>query len=203
VKLHLEGHQTLVFNAHGARVLADGLYLSEQPGNVNPAVDGVTRPAPDPTIHRSAFGWQRTRGSGERPIYAGWGGAQPDSAPYGEALRINGRKIETGIGVLANSRLEVRNQGYRRFTATVGVNDSARDDGHPVTFTVYGDGKALATSRALKWGEEGQQISVDVSGVKIIELVARAAVDDAATLPVTWAEAALLSASGVTKMSRD
>lgn len=193
VRLHLDGHQTLMFRAHGARILADGLYLSEQPGNVNPAVDGVMQPAPDPTIHRSAFGWQGTRGSGERPIYAGWGGAQPDSAPYGEALRISGRKFETGIGVLANSRLEVRNQGYRRFTAIVGVNDSARDNRHAVTFTVYGDGRALASSQPLKWGNDGQQIAVDVSGVKIIELVARAATDDPATLAVTWAEAALLS----------
>ncbi len=196
VRLHLEGHQTLVLKARGTRVLADGLYLSEQPGNVNPAVDGVMRPAPDPTIHRSALGWQGTRGSGERPIYAGWGGAQPDSAPYGEALRIGGKKFETGLGILANSRLEVRNQGYRRFTATVGVNDSARDDRHGVTFTVYGDGKVLATSRPLKWGQEGQRISVDVSRVKIIELVARAAIDDPASLPVTWAEAALLFDAG-------
>jgi alpha-galactosidase len=193
LKLRLEGHQTLIFKARGARVLADGLYLSEQPGNVNPAVDGVMQPAPDPTIHRSAFGWQGTRGSGERPIYAGWGGAQPDSAPYGEALRISGKKFETGIGVLANSRLEVRNQGYRRFTAIVGVNDSARDNRHAVTFTVYGDGRVLATSQPLKWGNDGQQITVDVSAVKIIELVARAATDDPATLPVTWGEAALLS----------
>lgn len=203
VRLHLEGHQTLLFKARGVRVLADGLYLSEQPGNVNPAVDGVMRPAPDPTIHRSAFGWQGTRGGGERPIYAGWGGAQPDSAPYGEALRISGKKFETGIGVLANSRLEVRNQGYRRFTATVGVNDSARDDRPAATFTVYGDGKVLATSRPLKWGEEGQRISVDVSGVNIIELVARAAIDDSVTLPVTWAEAALLSGSAPADVSQD
>jgi alpha-galactosidase len=202
-RLHLEAHQTLVFKARGARVLADGLYLSEQPGSVNPAIDGVVTPVPDPTIHRSAFGWHGTRSSGERPIYSGWGGAQADSAPYGEALRINGKRFETGIGVLANSRLEVRNQGYRRFTATVGVNDSARVDGHAVTFTVYGDGKVLATSRQLKWGNDGQQISVDVSGVKIIELVARAAVDDPATLPVTWAEAALLSGSGAAVSSHE
>ncbi|MDY6948379.1 MAG: NPCBM/NEW2 domain-containing protein, partial [Pseudomonadota bacterium] len=31
-----------------------------------------------------------------------------------------------------------------------------------VTFRVYGDGKALATSRALQWGSAGQQLSVDV-----------------------------------------
>lgn len=191
VKLRLQPHQTLVFKARGPRLLADGLYLSEQPGNVNPAVDGVVHPAPDPTIHRSAFSWQGTRGSGERPIYAGWGGALPDSAPYGEALRINGKKFEAGVGVLANSRLEVRNQGYGRFTATVGVNDSARDSRHAATFTVYGDGKVLVVSRPLKWGAAGQQIVVDVSGVKIIELVARAPTDDPATLPVTWGEAAL------------
>lgn len=193
VKLHLEGHQTLIFKAHGTRILPDGLYLSEQPGNVNPAVDGVVQPAPDPTIHRSAFGWQKTRGSGERPIYSGWGGALPDSAPYGEALRINGRKFETGIGVLANSRLEVRNQGYRRFTTIVGVNDSARNNRQPATFTVYGDGKALATSRPLKWGEDGQPLTVDIASVKLIELVVRTAADDPTTLPVTWAEAALLA----------
>ena len=86
----------------------------------------------------------------------------------------------------------MRNQGYRRFTATIGVNDSARNSRDAVTFTVYGDGKALATSQPLKWGSDGQQITVDVSNVKIIELVARAATDDAATLPVTWGEAALL-----------
>lgn len=202
VKLHLEAHQTLVFKARGARVLADGLYLSEQPGNVNPAVDGVRWPAPDPTIHRSAFGWQGTRSSGERPIYAGWGGAQPDSAPYGEALRIAGKRFETGVGVLANSRLEVRNQGYRRFTAIVGVNDSARAERPAAVFTVYGDGKELATSGPLKWGEAGQQLSVDVSGVKIIELVARAEIEDPADLPVTWAEAALLSDPAAAKASQ-
>ncbi|MDF0489572.1 NPCBM/NEW2 domain-containing protein [Sphingomonas sp. H39-1-10] len=191
-KLHLEPHQTLMFKAKGARILADGLYLSEQPGNVNPAVDGVVAPAPDPTIHRSATGWQGTKGSGERPIYAGWGGAQADSAPYGEALRIAGKTFDTGVGVLANSRLEVRNQNYRRFVATVGVNDSARNRA-AVTFTVYGDGKPLATSKPLAWGDAGQQLTADVSGVKIVELVARSAVADPATLPVTWGEAALLS----------
>ncbi|WP_242151484.1 NPCBM/NEW2 domain-containing protein [Sphingomonas sp. BAUL-RG-20F-R05-02] len=193
VKLHLDGHQTLLFRAHGTHGLDNGLYLSEQPGNVNPAVDGVVQPVPDPTIHRSASGWQGTRGSGERPIYAGWGGAQPDSAPYGEALEIDGKLFATGIGVLANSRLEVRNAGYRRFTATVGVNDSARDTDRAATFTVYGDGKPLATSRAVKWGQAGQPITADVTGVKIIELVARADTAGAAALPVTWADAALLT----------
>lgn len=191
-KLRIGGHETLLFKAEGKRVLMDGLYLSEQPGNVNPAVDGVVDPVPDPTIHRSATGWQGTRGSGEGPIYAGWGGAQADRAPYGEALSIKGTHFATGVGVLANSRLEVRNQGYRRFTAKVGVDDSARDTKRTATFAVYGDGKLLATSRAMKWGEAGQEIAADVAGVRIIELVTRSNGGDDVPMPITWAEAALL-----------
>ncbi|HEY9108928.1 MAG TPA: NPCBM/NEW2 domain-containing protein, partial [Roseateles sp.] len=191
LKLKLAGHQTLVFRARGTRLLPDGLYLSEQPGNVNPAVDGVVQPMPDPTLHRSAAGWQGTSDSGERPIYAGWGGVQADTAPYGEALAVNGRHFGTGVGALANSRLEVRNTGYRRFAATVGVNDSARDQKAPATFLVYGDGKLLATSRALKWGDAAERLSVDVGGIKLIELVVRTR--EGIELPVTWGEAALLA----------
>ncbi len=191
-KLKIQGHQTLLFRANGTRALTDGLYLSEQPGNVNPAVDGVVEPMPDPTIHRSATGWQGTRGTGEGPIYAGWGGAQADRAPYGEVLAIKGARFDTGVGVLANSRLEVRNQGYRRFTAVVGINDSARDTKRAATFAVYGDGKLLATSRALKWGDPGQLISADVTGVRIVELVTRANGSNAAPLPTSWADAALM-----------
>ena len=52
-----------------------------------------------------------------------------------------------GVGALAKSRLEVRNnQGAQRFIATVGVDDSATDKTHAVTLAVYGDGKLLALS---------------------------------------------------------
>jgi hypothetical protein len=106
-------------------------------------------------------------------------------------IQIAGRTWQSGIGILANSRLEVRNAGYRHFAAQVGVDDSATDKGHAVTFTVYGDGKRLAQSRALRWGEAAQQLEVDVTGVKLIELVARSRGADNAALPVAWADAAL------------
>ena len=107
-------------------------------------------------------------------------------------LAIKGARFDTGVGVLANSRLEVRNRGYRRFTAVVGVNDSARDTKRAATFAVYGDGKLLATSRALKWGDPGQPISADVTGVRIVELVTRANGSNDAPLPTTWVETAFL-----------
>jgi hypothetical protein len=192
-KLHVEPRETRIFRAHGTRALAQGLYLSEQPGSVNPAVDGVTRPRVDPTIYRSSFGWTGTKGPGERPMYAGWGGARADSTPYGQVLQIGGTLFTTGIGILANSRLEVRNHDYRSLTTKVGVDDSAHDRTHAVTFMVYGDGKLLAKSKALRWGQPAQALTANVAGVKVIELVARSAGADNEQLPVTWGDAALLS----------
>lgn len=191
-KLRVKPRETLVFRAHGTRALQGGYYLSEQPGSVNPAVDGVVYPTPDPSIFRTAAGWGGTSGAGDRPSYAGWGGARADSAPYGQVLHVAGKPFAAGIGILANSRLEVRNSGAKRFTAVVGVDDSATDKAGAVIFSVYGDGKLLATSKPLKWGMAAQPISASVAGVKLIELVARSPRGDNQRLPVTWGEAALL-----------
>ncbi len=190
-KLHVAPRETLIFRASGTRALADGFYLSELPGQVNPAADGVTRPIADPTIYRTASGWGGTRGAGDRPQYAGWGGARADSAPYGQTLQIARERFPAGIGILTNSRLEVRNDGYRKFTAKAGVDDSATDKTHAVTFTVYGDGKRLAETRPLKWGMPAEPIEADIAGVKIIELVARSAATENEALPVSWGGAAL------------
>ncbi|HEU4653988.1 MAG TPA: NPCBM/NEW2 domain-containing protein, partial [Steroidobacteraceae bacterium] len=191
-KLHVASRETLIFRAQGARTLADGIYLSEQPGKVNPAVDGITRPISDPTIFRTAAGWTGTKGAGDRPQYAGWGGARADSAPYGQTLQIAHHTYASGIGILANSRLEVRNDGYQKFSAKVGVDDSATDKTNTVTFTVYGDGKRLSETKPLKWGMPAEAIEVDVSGVKLIELVARSAATENEDLSVTWGDAALI-----------
>jgi hypothetical protein len=190
-KQRVAPRETLIFRARGTRALADGFYLSEHPGRVNPAVDGVTRPIPDPTIFRTASGWGGTRGAGDRPQYAGWGGARADSAPYGQTLQVARKTYSSGIGILANSRLEVRNDGYRRFNAKVGVDDSATDKANPVTFTVYGDGRKLAETKPLKWGMPAETIDSDVAGVKLVELVARSAATGNEALSVTWGEAAL------------
>ncbi|PDH67122.1 MAG: alpha-galactosidase [Sphingomonadaceae bacterium MED-G03] len=186
----LAPRETLVFRANGKRQLDDGYYLSEQPGSVNPAVDGVSHPEPDPTIHRSIPGWRSTRGIGERPLYAGWGGAMPDATPYNQPLAIAGQTYGSGIGVLANSRLEIRNQGFDRFTAEVGVDDSARDGAHTARFVVYGDGRPLASESGRR-GEAAKSIDVDVRGVAIIELVALAQNVPGEMLPVSWGAAAL------------
>lgn len=190
--LKLAPRETRLFRAKGKRLLADGMYLSEMPGSVNPAADGVVAPQADPMIHRAILPWVGTRGSREGPRYGGWGGAQADSTPYSEQLGIAGTRFDTGIGILGNSRIEVRNSGYRRFAARVGVDDSARDRGQAMTFEIYGDGRLLARSKAMRFGEVAVPIAADVSGVKLVELVARTPGAPRFADPVTWADAALL-----------
>ncbi|WBH15514.1 NPCBM/NEW2 domain-containing protein [Sphingomonas radiodurans] len=190
--IDLAPHATQAFVATGTRRLADGLYLSEQTGRVNPAVDGVVEPMPEPAIHHSITPWTGTRGAGDHPQYGGWGGAEADRAPGGKLLRVAGAAFNTGIGILANSRLEVRNAGFTRFTSQVGVNDSGRRRGGPVTFEVWGDGKLLARSQPKTFGAPAEPLSATVAGVAIIELVVRASgADGAMAQPATWGDAAL------------
>jgi hypothetical protein len=189
--LDLAPHATLAFAATGTRRLADGLYLSEQTGRVNPAVDGVVTPEAERLIHRSITPWTGTRGGGEHVEYGGWGGAEADRAPGGKLLRVAGVTFDTGIGVLANSRLEVRNTGFARFSALVGVNDSGRRRGGSVTFELWGDGKLLARSRPKTFGDRAEPLAAKVAGTTIIELVARASGSSVAAQPVTWGDAAL------------
>lgn len=192
IKLPVQARQTLVFAASGGvRSLSDGYYLSERPGDVNPAVDGVVAPQHDPAIFRSVVHWQGSRGSGDFPQYGGWGGAQSDRSPYGEPLRVAGSRFDTGLGVLANSRLEVRNAGQARFTARVGVDDSAAVRNAEAVFEVHGDGRLLARSRAVRFGEAAMPIEADVRGVKLIELVARSGNGTGVAVPIVWADAAL------------
>jgi len=190
----LAPHQTLVFRAQGARRLGGGMYVSEQPGRVNPAVDGVDTPRADPTIHHSVTAWSGTKGPGEHVQYGGWGGSRADRAVYGQVLRVAGKDYDTGLGVLAGSRLEVRNAGFRRFAAEVGIDDAGLAAGGPMRFAVYGDGKLLATSPPIDFGDPATVLEADVSGVKIVELVTRSSGpgDALPPRPAVWANARLL-----------
>lgn len=188
---HLAPRQSVMLIATGERALPDGVYLSEAPASINVAVDGVARPETDPTIHQMVSPWGGTRSSGERTSYGGWGGAQADAAPYGTQIEVAGSKFDTGIGVLADSRLEVRNSGnFTAFAASVGVDDASRNPGANVRFAVYADGKLVAQTPAMKLGDAPAAIRASVAGAKIVELVAR----QTGTGPrasVAWANAAL------------
>ncbi len=187
----VQPHETLVFEASGRRALGEAYYLSELPGRINVAVDGVVFPEADPTIYRMASPWDGTRES-SRPVYAGWGGAGADESPYQTRLAIVGQGYASGIGILANSRMEVRNDArFGRFTTTVGIDDSTRNTGASAIFEIYGDGHLLARSRALRFGSAPVPLTAQVRGVQIIELVVRQAAGRASPVSGVWADAIL------------
>ncbi|CAM3259051.1 NPCBM/NEW2 domain-containing protein [Asticcacaulis taihuensis] len=189
--LKVAPRETLVFEARGARQLADGLYLSEIPGNIHVAEDGVIVPQPDPMVHRMISPWDSSRGGGSRAAYTGWGGAQADSTPYDQNLQVAGHPFATGIGILAGSRMEVKNDGFTRFETQAGVDDTTQNLKDAVIFQVYGDGRLLTETKSV-YGEPAKTLNADISGVKVVELVARAD-NRTSDLPliVTWGDAAL------------
>lgn len=189
--VHLDRHQTLLFKASGAREHAQGLYLSEQPGNVNPAVDGVIHPMADPMVYRGLLPWRSTKADGEHPVYGGWGGARADATPFAQTPKIAGKTYHNAIGTLANSRLEVRNAGFATFTALAGIDDSVADPTARVRFSVHADGKLLKQTGWMKPSDAPAAIAVPVKGAKIVELVAEGNRPEMQNVAVDWAEAAL------------
>jgi len=191
-ELTLAPHETRVFLARGTRALPGGMYLSEMPGRINVARDGVIHPEPDPMIHRAIVPWENTRSAGERPRYTGWGGARADASPYGQVLRIADREFTAGLGVLANSRLEVRSGGFGSFSALVGMDDSAAEDDQRIRFEVYGDGTLLAASDWIGFGDPASELKADTNGTEILELVIRTETSTDRPPPATWGDAALM-----------
>lgn len=188
-------HETLMLKATGSPVLASGAYLSEMPARINVAADGITALQNDPTIHRMLDPWGGTRSSGTRAQYAGWGAPRADATPYDEALSISGTEYRSGIGALANSRLEIRaNREFTRFSADVGLDDSSPGKTAAVTFEIYGDGKLLAQSKARSFRDRAEALTADVTDVSIVEIIARQSAPDSGPVIVAWANAAFEAA---------
>jgi hypothetical protein len=120
---------------------------------------------------------------GELP--AGWVPAQASAAPSGERLAIAGKRFGNGIGVLANSRLEVRlDKEFRRLRATVGEQGAGR---RRISYRVFGDGRLLMHKKA----KGALRIDVPVKGVQTLELVVESNPPGTQPVAIAWADARL------------
>lgn len=190
-EFELKPREALLFTATGKHVLPRGYFVSERPGSVYVARDGIRALEQDPVVYRALASWSTTDNGGTRPAYAGWGGPRADSTPYDQALSVQRQVFRHGVGVLADSRLQVQVPvGSQRFTARVGVDDSTRGKDAAVSFEVWGDGRKLASTVPLKFNQPARELSADLRGVRLIELIARQhRADTAGPLVVTWGEA--------------
>jgi hypothetical protein len=196
VSFSLAPRESVILRVKGRPLLSHGMYLSEMPARLYVAADGIHALQADPQIHRPVnIDDGATRGTGPRPALAGWGGPRADSTPYNNELRLRGNVYTSGIGALANSRLQLKADAlFRRFSAQVGIDDSSLERSTKARFEVYGDGRLLARSPALGANDAPFALDATVAGVKTIELVAREIGRESAPTVVTWAEAALSQA---------
>ena len=133
--------------------------LAEIPARVHIAVDGLT---PRTALPRGKF-----------PARVN---AMPDGAPI-----ERGGRPASGIGLFANSRVEVRADGlFKRFKATPIATGNA-----PVRYRVYADRALVAEAAA------GGAIDADVRGARVVELVAVASPGSARPPMIAWSDAKL------------
>jgi alpha-galactosidase len=164
--------ETRLLRIAGKPLRAGSSYLGEIPARINVAVDGA-----------------RYLSKGALP--ASWVPARVDYAPSGAPLIVNGEVHSHGIGVLANSRIELdAGEEYRQLRILPAVLDSANSP--TVTFRVYGDGRLL-WQREQRPERKPQPAEIPIGGVKAIELVAEGADAVVGAIPtaVTWADAAV------------
>ncbi|GAB3458185.1 RICIN domain-containing protein [Massilia terrae] len=168
ISVDLAPHETALLTVQGKPRRGEVAYLGEMPARVQVLADGSDAL---PAALRKA-----------------WVPVQADAAPSGEVLVLDGRRIENGIGALANSRIAVRLDGaFRRFRATAGAMDTPALGEKPATTTwrVYGDGKLLFERTVAVT----TSIDVPVAGVKTLELAALSTTGAAGV--VAWGQAEL------------
>ena len=127
---------------------------------------------------------------------AGYGSVQKNLNASGDPLNINGTPYASGIGTHASSTIVYNLAGaYTTFQSDIGYDyRTSGKPSDPVYFQVIGDGKVLFDSGAMTNASPTLSISVDVSGVQSLTLIANAVVAGNIDYGhVDWGNARLLS----------
>ena len=143
-----------------------------------------TPAAPPRTVEISSIDLSR--------VAQGWGEAQADKSVTGTPLSIGGKKFAHGVGTHANSLMRIElNRGSARFSGFCGVDDNARAKGASIVFKVVGDGKTLFKSSAMQLGQAAEKVDIDLTGVKVLLLLADSTGERTDYDHADWAEAQL------------
>lgn len=113
-------------------------------------------------------------------------GAGADGAP----LTHRGRVYDHGFVTHPFARFDAEavfeiNGRYRRFDSELAIGDTG-DQRSSVVCGVFGEGKRLFQSPVLRWKEDPVPVSVDVSGVRELELTCMATADGDAGDHAAW-----------------
>jgi len=102
----------------------------------------------------------------------GWGVPTKNKTVDGNTLTIAGKAFERGFGSHSESSLTVLlEEKATLFTAQVGIDDEVKGQNPAAEFIVIGDGNKLWLSGVMRLGDAARLCSVDIKGVKKLELL--------------------------------
>lgn len=185
--------------------LADGSRLGVSACRVERGhVEATTRPGPAVKIPLGAIARVHLRGDrvrylSGREAQAGYEGYLGTPRPYrrdrsaeGQPIRVGGQPYDRGLGVAARTllayRLEARD---RRFQATVGLDDRAGPRGS-VGFRVLVDRVERLSTPPMSARDRPLAVDIDISGAKLLVLIAEFADHAEVRDLADWAEARLV-----------
>ena len=127
----------------------------------------VTAPAAGTTALSKATFMAAENGYG--PVERGTSNGE-SKAGDGHKMSIAGVVYEDGLGVHAPSKVRLYLGGKcTSFSSFVGVDDEKTIGS--VTFAIVGDGKQLAGTDLIKRGQPAQQLTAQLAGVQVLDLV--------------------------------
>ena len=102
----------------------------------------------------------------------GWGIPMKNKSIENKTLTIAGETFERGFATHSvSSLLILLEEQATVFTAKVGIDDEVAGHGAVAEFELYGDGKKIWSSGIMQVGDSARTCSVDLTGIKKLELV--------------------------------
>jgi len=111
---------------------------------------------------------------------------------YGDnAIMIDKKNYQKGIGTEANTTIRYYLDGEAdRFTATVGLDDVRKDQtSGSVVFRVYADNEKVYDSQVMGVADTAKEVDINLTGVRVIDLVTYDADDGSSRDYGTWGDA--------------
>jgi alpha-galactosidase len=123
---------------------------------------------------------------------SGWQVPLARRSVAGSPLSIGGISFTHGVGTHAESAYTLDlHSSATRFQSEVGVDDDTAGKGS-VVFKVLVDGNTKVTTAPIKGGDKPTFIDVDLTGAKILQLIASPAADSIAFDHADWAGATII-----------